>query len=467
MYQSPIKADNAHHLGQAAQQCGMLAVGCADATGQVQSVAASVADHTKILTELQAVMASLENDQRQVTDATDEARMLSDSARVRLTDGAAIVAESIGEFAQMTTMVKRLANQIAAFSSAMAQVRRTTQIIGGIARTTNMLALNAAIEAEKAGDAGRTFAVVAAEVKKLANDTRNAVDDIGVTMDSLTNEGATFVAEIQNTMVRSRHAEAGLTRITETVAEVIDLVGQVDRQTDDIARSTSLIHDSVCRVGDELDGFAETAIANRGRFDDIITTMGTLELGANQMLDMIVHSGFAPADQRIVDIARVEARRFVNLVETAIEAGTIGIADVFDVNYRPIAGSNPARFDTRFNEFADAVWRPELDRVVASEAEIITSVCSDVNSYLPTHTTRYSKKPTGDPVYDAAHCRNRIIIDDETDRVAKLSTKSFHLAVYRRENDDGTYHIARGVYVPMIIAGRRWGDYEIAYVIDI
>src|SRR3546814_1899868 len=60
----------------------------------------------------------------------------------------------------------------------MEQVQQVSQSIEQIAKTTNMLALNAAIEAERAGDAGRTFAVVAAEVKKLAHSTRGATDEI-------------------------------------------------------------------------------------------------------------------------------------------------------------------------------------------------------------------------------------------------------------------------------------------------
>jgi methyl-accepting chemotaxis protein len=466
MYEQPIEIADPKLLDGVATQCGDLAIGCTDAGGQVTAVAVSIAAQSKVLAELQAVMASLEIDQRQVTDATDEARMLSENARFRLKEGADIISASIGEFAELTRTVARLGSQITNFASAMDQVRRTTQIIDGIARTTNMLALNAAIEAEKAGAAGRTFAVVAAEVKKLAQSTRAATDEIATTMDSLTTEGDAFVLEIQNSMVRGRDAEAGFARINETVAEVIGLVDQVDRQTDDIARSTNLIHDSVCRVGDELDGFAEAAGANGKRLGGAVDRMKALELQASAMFDTFVHSGFLPDDRRFVDIALSERDRFFKTIETALADGSLDSASLFDDDYRLIEGSNPERYDTRLNSFADRVWRPELDRLVATDPSIISAACTDRNGYLPTHTTMYSRTPTGDPAHDAAHCRNRRILLDETDRIAKASEKPFHLSVYRRENEDGGFHVVRNVYVPIIVGGRRWGDFELAYRVD-
>ena len=94
---------------------------------------------------------------------------------------------------------------------------------------------------------------------------------------------------------------------------------------------------------------------------------------------------------------------------------------------------------------------------------IISTACTDVNGYLPTHTMRYSRMPTGDPAHDAAWCRNRRILADDTDRIAKASTKPFQICAFRRDSD---YDVVRNVYVPMIIDGRRCGDFEVAYRVE-
>ncbi len=466
MLETRIEAADPDAVDRVARQCGVVAVDCSEAGGVVDRVADSISGQIAVLNELQAVMASLETDQRQVTDATDEARQITATARRRLAEGGRTIAASIDEFGELTALVLRLGQQISSFAVAMQQVRRTAEVIDTIARTTNMLALNAAIEAERAGDAGRTFAVVAAEVKKLALDTRVATEEIGATMDSLSREGEGFMAELQDGMARSRAAEAKFQQVNETVGDVTRLVDQVDAQAADIARATNMIHESVCRVGDELDGFSSAASANSRLLGTARQAMDGLEHQANEMFDTMVHAGFAPADQRFVAIALAERDKFVALTEQAIAAGKLDMATLFDADYRPIAGSNPERFDTRLNAFADACWRPELDRLCGSDPRIISTACTDRNGYLPTHTSEYSRTPTGDPKHDAAYCRNRRILSDATDLIAKVSTKPFHVAVYRRENEDGGFHVVRNVYVPFYVGGKRWGDLEVAYRVD-
>jgi methyl-accepting chemotaxis protein len=184
------------------------------------------------------------------------------------------------------------------------------------------------------------------------------------------------------------------------------------------------------------------------------------------VLDTLVRSGLETADRAFVDAAIGWRDKVVALTERALVSGKLSEAALFDTHYVPIPRSNPPRFDTALNGFADGEWRALLDQIIASMPGIVSTAATDINGYLPTHTTQYSRAPTGDPVHDAAYCRNRRIFSDATDAIAKASTKPFHIAVFRREREDGGYNVVRNVYVPMVIRGRRWGDLEIAYRID-
>lgn len=463
MIQGAIKAADPGAIDAVAKSCGDLAVGCTAAATHVTEVSASIKRKMLVLADLEKVTSSLEEDQRRAADSTDEARLLAEKARIKLDEGTSIVRQSLTDFTALTELVVRLGEQVTNFAAAMTQVQRVTAGIDSIARTTNMLALNAAIEAERAGAAGRTFAVVAAEVKKLAQDTRGATEEISATVASLAFEAETFVAEIGAGVAKSRAAQASFGRVSDTVAEVAQIVEHVEQQSDGIARSTSLIHDNAIRVKDGLLGFVREAKANSVLLFDAEQKMKEMELLSNRMFDQLVHSGFAHDDQRYVDLAIGGRDEVQKLVEAAIARGEIGTADVFDTNYQLIPGSNPERFDNRFADFADIHLQPIIDRITDSDRAIEGSVCSDVNGYLPTHQSRRSKPPRlNDPEWNDRNCRNRRIFPDETTLRAVESNAPFMMAVYQL--DRGTEKLmVKNVYVPLWINGRRWGNFEIAY----
>ena len=346
-------------INDVARDCGQLAVGCSDAAGYVSGVSERIARQVEMLAALETVTAALEADQRRVADSTDEARVLSEQARDKLARGALLINSSIDEFSGLTDLVTRLGAHMTSFAAAMEQVRRVSATIDVIARKTNMLALNATIEAERAGDAGRTFAVVADEVKKLAQETRNATEEIATTMNSLTREAGTVVSEIKDGVDKSRAAQKGFATINETVRDVTEIVGQVDQQTDGIARSTGMIHDSVARVQEGLTLFAVDARENGGQLTNVNERLNRLELLSNDMLDRLAHSGVRIADSAFIDrtIAGMEEVRAV--VEKAIADHDVSPFDVFDTDYVLIPGSNPEQFDNSFNALPEA-WPGQI-----------------------------------------------------------------------------------------------------------
>jgi methyl-accepting chemotaxis protein len=114
-------------------------------------------------------------------------------------------------------------------------------------------------------------------------------------------------------------------------------------------------------------------------------------------------------------------------------------------------------------DWAHQHWRPMLDGFSGSDPRVMAAACTDVNGYLPTHLTEHSRNPTGDVQHDTKYCRNGRILFDELDRKAKVSQAPYMMAVYRQEGDGQEYRVVRNVYIPLIIDGRRWGDFELAY----
>jgi len=445
-----------------ARDCGSLSMECSDVAGYVQGVATRIGDHLKVLDQLEEVTTRLLADQARVSDSTDEARLLSEQAKAKLEAGRAAIDGTIEGFKGLTELVVQLGERMAGFASAMNQVQTVSSTIETIARKTNMLALNATIEAARAGDAGRSFAVVAAEVKKLAHDTRAATSQIGSTIGELTREASAVTNEIKTGVERSRAAQSGFGQIGDTVREVSEIVGMVDRQTEGIAHSTSMIQASVDRVKAGLTDFAGDARANGSELQTAQKRLAHLELLSNTMLDTLANSGAEIDDTPFILKAQEACRQIQGVVERAIDAGEITVEDVFDTNYQIVEGSNPVQYDVRFNETADRHIRPILDRVKGSDGRIIGSAIGDMNGYLPTHLSERSHPQGPDPVWNDAHCRNKRILIDDATRNALASDRPATLATYRMEL--GEKHIpVKNVFVPLWVKGRRWGNYELAY----
>jgi methyl-accepting chemotaxis protein len=445
-----------------ARDCGSLSIECSDVAGYVEGVAERIGEHLKVLDTLEEVTTRLLGDQARVSDSTDEARLLSEQAKAKLEAGREAIEDTIAGFKGLTELVVQLGERMAGFASAMNQVQKVSSTIETIARKTNMLALNATIEAARAGDAGRSFAVVAAEVKKLAHDTRSATSQIASTIGELTREASAVTSEIKTGVERSRAAQAGFGQISVTVKEVTEIVGMVDRQTEGIAHSTSLIQTSVDRVKAGLSEFAGDARDNGGQLVEAQKRLSHLEMLSNNMLDTLANSGAEIDDTPMILLAQEALREIVTTVELAIDRGEISFEAVMDRNYVLIEGSDPPQYNNGFADFADKHIRPLLDRCKAKEAKIIASVIANLDGYLPTHISERCHTPGPDPDWNFKNCRNRRILMDEATRRACESDKPATLNTYRMPMGDKFIPV-KNVFVPAYFKGERWGNFELAY----
>ena len=445
-----------------ARDCGSLSIECSDVAGYVEGVAERIVEHQKVLDALEEVTTRLLADQARVSDSTDEARLLSEQARTKLEAGREAIDGTIAGFKGLTELVVQLGERMAGFATAMNQVQTVSSTIETIARKTNMLALNATIEAARAGDAGRSFAVVAAEVKKLAHDTRSATSQIASTIGELTREASAVTSEIKTGVERSRAAQNGFGQISDMVKEVTEIVSMVDRQTEGIAHSTSLIQTSVDRVKAGLSDFAGDSRENGGQLVKAQKRLSHLEMLSNNMLDTLANSGAEIDDTPMILHAQEAMRAIMTAVEQGIDRGDITLEDVLDRDYVLIEGSNPPQYNNGFADFADAHVRPILDRFKAKEPKIIGSAITNLDGYLPTHLSERCHTPGPDPVWNDEHCRNKRIFMDETTRKACESDKPATLATYRMELGD-KYIPVKNVFVPLFFKGRRWGNFELAY----
>ena len=466
MLHQVISAPETGAVDSISASCSEVTLGCSDVSGLVQQVLASSeklrAEHTALL----GTVATLNEDQDQVAQACEESRLLSQRSLDQLGQGTNHIRSSLAELGNLLELVDTLTKHVTGFAAAMEQVRQCSHDIDQIAETTNILSLNAAIEAARAGEAGRGFAVVANEVKTLAGKTRKATDEITRTIDTLGSEAEHVVSEIGKGVKVRDEARNSVARIEETLVGVGEMVSEVDRQNDQIAQATGAISNHVGRLQQVLASFNEAARDNEGKLGRAQDRMGELEEMASVMFDQVVRAGLAPEDSAMVERAMAARDEVAALALAALENGSLTETALFDDTYTEVAGTNPQLYRNRFCDWADANWRPVLDRIKASDPRIIATVCDDRNGFLPTHLSDRSRKPTGKYEHDLQYCRNGRMIFNAIDKRIKASDAPFSMAVYRYEGDGKQYRVVRLASVPIVINGRRWGDYEISYAFD-
>ena len=156
---------------------------------------------------------------------------LSTNMRQRAAEGAEVVFQSvqaIGNVQKDALVLKEEMTKLAEHAGAISQIMG---VISDIADQTNLLALNAAIEAARAGEAGRGFAVVADEVRKLAEKTMSSTSDVGNAIGAIQKSVDSSIRQVD---VTAGNVESATTLSQKSGEALREIVGMVDQTVDQV-----------------------------------------------------------------------------------------------------------------------------------------------------------------------------------------------------------------------------------------
>jgi len=214
-------AGTAEHVASASEQIS------ASAAEQAKSAENQKDQTTQVAAGLQQMTATVQQVSENSSAAADASRRAAGLAR----DGGVIVEETLSKMRAIADSVSSTAKKVEELGKSSDQIGRIVGVINDIADQTNLLALNAAIEAARAGEQGRGFAVVADEVRKLAERTTIATKEIAEMIRSVQQETRTAVAAMEqgtkdvqdgvNTTARAGDSLKQIIQMSEEVGEMI------------------------------------------------------------------------------------------------------------------------------------------------------------------------------------------------------------------------------------------------------
>ena len=211
---------------------------------QANDINDSVGNMNKLSEEINSVGEDMNN----VATAVNNAKALNYNASQAV--------EKLNEKSNQTNIASdKIAQNVNALNDSMKEIQKIVKVIVGISEQTNLLALNAAIEAARAGEAGKGFAVVSAEVKKLAEHTKEASASISSILSSIQKRTEITVSEANNAssivdeqLKTVEDAEYTFKSIFELMDKIVSSMGKMDTSVSKIMRSKEMVLNAMTNV---------------------------------------------------------------------------------------------------------------------------------------------------------------------------------------------------------------------------
>ena len=266
--QAMREAEEARKAAEGARREGMLS-----AAGQLEEVAAvlssastqlsaqieqsdrGAAESATRLSEAATAMNEMNATVQEVARNAGSASSASAETKEKAEAGAQVVEKAVRSIEDVHQMSLALKGDMAQLNEHARDISRIMAVISDIADQTNLLALNAAIEAARAGEAGRGFAVVADEVRKLAEKTMASTNDVGNAITAIQESTAKSMTGVDNAVERIGEANelasrsgAALEEIVATVVATGDQVNAIATASEEQSAASEEINQSIVQV---------------------------------------------------------------------------------------------------------------------------------------------------------------------------------------------------------------------------
>ncbi len=249
--------------------------------------------HTQ-LDGLQTVLTQAKTTADETVEVSAKSELEGNSGKLVMTkamSGVLALSESVSE-------TEGIVEHLGKDSSAISNI---VDVIQGVAEQTNLLALNAAIEAARAGEQGRGFAVVADEVRSLANKTQQSTEEIESIIKSLQGNVSTAVAQISSSATLANEADELMEEMIMSYSEIVGFMSTVSTLGSTLAHVTSTEQNSATMAFNTLDQIKDITVKTSMDISELQSA--SMELGKlGEQLGMLLTNHPGSTEESEIDL---------------------------------------------------------------------------------------------------------------------------------------------------------------------
>ncbi|WP_066051946.1 methyl-accepting chemotaxis protein [Robertmurraya korlensis] len=252
-------AASAEELSASAEQTSSSV---AEVAGSIQDVAANNNEQNNYTSKMKESTGLIYHRMEQITSNIENVKNSSTETTVLAQDGTDDVKRAIDQMNEIHSTVQQTAHSISQLDNKSRKIEDIVGLINTIAEQTNLLALNAAIEAARAGEHGKGFAVVADEVRKLAEQSSRASGDIKNLIHEIQNEISTSVSVMKSSTESTKSGIQVVEQTGQSFNQIYDAIGNMTKHTEEVYNSVVHILKEVDHMKDVVDAVNELAGTN-------------------------------------------------------------------------------------------------------------------------------------------------------------------------------------------------------------
>ena len=276
-------------IGEIQTNADMVASAAKKMTIAAEDVAWSSNQQSASSLEIAAAMEQSTVSINLMSDSANRAQTISGDSELLMNETSGVVSEAVNRIAKIATVVEQASQTVRTLGQESENVSKIVLVIKEVADQTNLLALNAAIEAARAGEQGRGFAVVADEVRKLAERTTQSTQEITTMISSMQSSARDAVTCIEDAVANVNEGVILTKRVGESVSRLGASSHEVKGIIIDVSSALREQNAASNEIARNVEQIAQTGERNSGAVGAVAKAATELQQLANSLTDSARH----------------------------------------------------------------------------------------------------------------------------------------------------------------------------------